>query len=156
MNYLTYVIWAYIIKWSKLNAINNDGTIATRMLITLILSMLEPPPSGWANYFPPCASSSVTKKSKKRGKQPISSDDLPTPPPYVSDSSSLDLPSYAPSFHSDDKEPLCLAINEDVVSSMRRIPKPKSAKKVLGLPSPKVWNAMQVQAKGVHKTMPGF
>ncbi|PWA52033.1 hypothetical protein CTI12_AA457800 [Artemisia annua] len=74
----------------------------------------------------------------------------------ATDSSSSDLPSNGPSFHSDDKEPICLAIDENAATSSRRNPKPKPAKQVLGLPSPKVWNAMQNQAKGVHKTMPGF
>ncbi|PWA39895.1 hypothetical protein CTI12_AA566130 [Artemisia annua] len=113
-------------------------------------------PSGWAKYFPPCASTSVTKKSKKRGKEPSASEDLPTPPPYVSDTSSSDLPSYAPSFHSDDKEPICLAIDENAATSSRRTSLPKPPKQVLGLTSPKVWDAMQSQSKGVHKTMPGF
>ncbi|PWA89004.1 hypothetical protein CTI12_AA115190 [Artemisia annua] len=90
--------------------------------------------------------SSVTNKSKKRGKEPSASEDMPTPPPYVPDSSSSDLPSYALSFHSDDKEPICLAIDENVATSSRRNPKPKPAKQVLGLPSPKegwknIWGA---------------
>ncbi|PWA44854.1 DNA replication licensing factor MCM2 [Artemisia annua] len=100
-------------------------------------SSSEPTSTGWANYFPHNASNSLTKRSKKKGKEPIASDDLPILPPYVSDSSSSELPSYAPSFHSDDKEPLVLAINEESVTSMRRIPKLKPAKQVLGLSSTK-------------------
>jgi hypothetical protein len=124
--------------------------------------------SGWNNYFPPNASTSVTKKSKKKVEEPISFDDLPTPPPYVFDSSSSELPSYVPSFHSNDKEPLPLAMTlprelekafEMAITSIRRIPVPENtlprpipAKQVLGLPNKHVWN--EINERGVHKIMP--
>lgn len=124
--------------------------------------------SRWANHFPPCAPTSLTKKQRKKVEKPIASDELLTPPP----ASSLELPSYAPSFYSDDKEPLALAMSlpkelqkdfEKAVTSMRKIPVPEStlphpkpAKQVLGLPCPKMWDAMPDQARCFHKTMPGY
>ncbi|PWA74526.1 hypothetical protein CTI12_AA251880 [Artemisia annua] len=104
---------------------------------------LEPLPLFVVEEFLQCELlHSVTKKSKKRGKEPSASEDLPTPLPYVSDTSSSDLPSYALSFHSDDKEPICLAMDENAATSSRRTSLPKPPKQVLGLPSPKVWDAM--------------
>ena len=89
--------------------------------------------SGWANYFPPCASTSSTKKQKKKVEKPLA------------------LATILP------KE------LEKAVTSMfkspipkRTLPRQKPAKQVIGLPCPKMWNAIQDQARGVHKTMPGY
>ena len=118
--------------------------------------------------FPPCASTSSTKKHKKRVEKPISADDFHTSPP----ANTSELPSYAASFHFDDEEPLALAMSlprelerafEKAVTAMRKIPVPESVlprqkptKQVLGLSCLKMWNAMQDQARGAHKTMPGY
>jgi hypothetical protein len=107
-------------------------------------------------------------KHKKKVVKPVVADDLQASSP----SNTSELPSYAPSYHSDDEEPLPLAISlprkferafEKAVKFMKWIPVPerpvpptKPAKQVLGLPCPRKWNGMQEQPRGVHKTMPGY
>lgn len=116
-----------------------------------------------ANYFPPCATTS-SKKHKTKVVKPVVANDLQASSP----SNTSELPSYAPSYNSDDEEPLPLAISlprefEKAVKFMkwilvpeRPVPPTKPAKQVLGLPCPRKWNGMQEQPRGVHKTMPGY
>ena len=101
---------------------------------------------GWTNYFPPCATTSSNKKHKKKVVKPIAAYDLQTSPP----SNTSELPSYAPSFHSDEEEPLALAMSlprelerafEKAMRSMKKIralenvlPCQKPAKQNLGPP----------------------
>ena len=110
--------------------------------------------SGWAYYFPPCATSFSSRKPKKK----IAT---PTPPSLeFYSSSSDDDETYTLS-----KE-LAKALTQalgSALSNMKKIPIPektvlptKPSKQVLGLPCPRKWNGMQEQPRGVHKTMPGY
>jgi hypothetical protein len=128
--------------------------------------------SGWNNYFPPNASISRSNKSKKKSQEEISSNDLPTHPPYVFDSSSSDLhyiPSFISSYHFDDDEqtqppPLAVILSREIEKDVSSIgtssvpvnpqPHPKPGKQVLGLPNQQVWNS--IKERGIHKSMPDF
>ena len=106
-------------------SINNNILSSNPSIIDISSDSDDSASSGWANYFPPCATTS-SKKHKKKVVKHVVADDLQASSP----SNTSELPSYAPTYHSDE-EPLPLAMSlprelerafEKAVKSMKWIP----------------------------------
>ena len=115
--------------------------------------------SGWANYFPPMASSS---KQSKPSKELLFYEDVQAQSSHAVVSSSSDEDeddeTYDKTYTLAEELPNALSqALESAIAGLKKIPmpekaapRPKPAKQVLCLPSPK-WLAMQTSQK-VHKT----